>query len=423
MVSLWAVVLVLVGFGSLLAVAEASISRMNLARAMALHEEGWQNAAVLERIQEDPARYLNSIYLSVMLVQNGSAILVAILAEERFGNIGVAVISAVFTLLYFLVVEAMSKTFAILHSTRAALAVAPIVWALGKALAIPTRVLIWLANVLLPGKGLAQGPFYHAEEIRSMAEVAQQEGGLAENEKDLIHSVLRFRDSVVREVMVPRPDIVSAPVGATLGTIQDLVVRHGFSRIPVFRDDLDRIEGIAYAKDVLKALRRGEHDRLVNEILRPAHFVPEPKPVSELLREMQSDRFHMALVTDEYGSVSGLVTLEDLLEELVGDIVDEYDREEPQMQLVSEGSYRVSGRLSINDLNEMLDLDLPREQWDTVGGLLLGTLGAIPHEGEEVVVDGLRFQAERVQGRRIASVLITRVTEGEAAAETSDTAS
>ncbi|MBM4270451.1 MAG: DUF21 domain-containing protein, partial [Deltaproteobacteria bacterium] len=158
-VSLWAVVLVLVGFGSLLAVAEASISRMNLARAMALHEEGWQNAAVLERIQEDPARYLNSIYLSVMLVQNGSAILVAILAEERFGNIGVAVISAVFTLLYFLVVEAMSKTFAILHSTRAALAVAPIVWALGKALAIPTRVLIWLANVLLPGKGLAQGPF------------------------------------------------------------------------------------------------------------------------------------------------------------------------------------------------------------------------------------------------------------------------
>lgn len=256
-----------------------------------------------------------------------------------------------------------------------------------------------------------------------MAEVAQQEGGLAENEKDLIHSVLRFRDSVVREVMVPRPDIVSAPVGATLGTIQDLVVRHGFSRIPVFRDDLDHIEGIAYAKDVLKALRRGEHDRLVNEILRPAHFVPEPKPVSELLREMQSDRFHMALVTDEYGSVSGLVTLEDLLEELVGDIVDEYDREEPQMQLVSEGSYRVSGRLSINDLNEMLDLDLPREQWDTVGGLLLGTLGAIPHEGEEVVVDGLRFQAERVQGRRIASVLITRVTEGEAASETSDTAS
>jgi CBS domain containing-hemolysin-like protein len=210
--------------------------------------------------------------------------------------------------------------------------------------------------------------------------------------------------------MIPRPDIVAAEVHMPLDAVQELMARHGFSRLPVYRDGLDRIEGLVFAKDVLSALHQGKRDVPMTQILRPARFVPESKRVAELLREMQRERFHMALVADEYGSLSGLVTLEDLLEELVGEMADEYDRSEPQLQPAGEGRYRVSGRLSIDELNALLDTDLPHEKWDTVAGLVLGILGTIPHEGEEIRADGLRLEVEKIQGRRIASVLITRMS-------------
>jgi putative hemolysin len=410
---LWVLVAAFVLLGSVLAVAEAALTRMSRVRALALREEGRRNAGLLVRIESDPPRYLNPVYLAVMFAQNGSAILVAILAERTFGQAWIGVVSFAFTLLYFVVVEAMSKTFGVLHSDRAALAVAPVVWALGRVLAVPTRLLIGLANVLLPGKGLAQGPFVSEEEIRSMAEVGHEEGVIEESEKELIHSIFEFGDRVVREVMVPRPDIVAIEAVRPLRDVQALVLRHGFSRIPVYRGDLDDIVGVVYAKDVLKALHQGKHDTPLAEIVRPAHFVPESKKVAELLKEMQREKFHIALVTDEYGSVSGLVTLEDLLEELVGEIADEYDRDEPTMEPVGDGAYRVSGKLSIEEVNELLDVDLPHEEWDTVGGLMLGLLGAIPTEGQEVRFGNLVFKAERVQGRRIAKVLITRLEDPE----------
>jgi putative hemolysin len=410
---LWVVVALLVVLGAVLAVAEASISRMSRARAGALREEGRRGAGVLERIESEPVRYLNAIYLAVMLAQNGSAILVAVLAGWAWGGLGVTVASIVFTLAYFVVVEAMAKTFGILHGDRAALAVAPLVYTLGRALAVPAWLLIGLANVLLPGKGLRHGPFVSEEEIRSLTEVAHEEGVIERHEKEMILSVFEFGDTVVREVMVPRPDIVAIDAGATLDAAQEAIVRHGFSRIPVHRGGLDRVEGLLYAKDVLRALRRGGRDTPVTEILRPVRFVPESKRLAELLREMQREQFHLALVTDEYGSVSGLVTLEDLLEELVGEIADEYDRDEPQVQLLPDGGYRVNARLSINDLNELLDADLPHEAWDTVGGLVLGLLGEIPTEGREVVCERFRFKVEKVQGRRIATVLITRLRDDE----------
>jgi CBS domain containing-hemolysin-like protein len=402
------VVALLVVFGSILAMAETSISRMSRVRAISLREEGRRNASILEEIEGNPARYLNSIYLAVMVVQNGSAILVAIISQLRFGNLGITLVSLAFTIGYFVVVEAMSKTYGILHSDGVALALAPLVWALGRVLALPTRLLIGLANVLLPGKGLKQGPFVSEEEIRSMAEVGHEEGAIEEQEKELIHSIFEFGDTIVREVMVPRPDIVGIDLRKPLRALQDLVLRHGYSRIPVYREDLDRTEGFIYAKDVLKALHQGKQNVPLLDLARPAHFVPESKRVAELLREMQEQKFHVALVTDEYGSVSGLVTLEDLLEELVGEIADEYDREEPQMEPVDERTYRVNGRLSIDDVNELLDVELPQDEWDTVGGLVYGLLGAVPKQGDTVEFDDLTFTAERVLGRRISKVLIAR---------------
>jgi CBS domain containing-hemolysin-like protein len=408
---LWVVVGVLIAFGSVLAVAESSLTRMTRVRAIALREEGRRNAAILEQIENDPPRYLNSVYLAVMVVQNGSAILVAILAEREFGGLGVALLSVGFTLAYFVIVEAMSKTFGVLHSDRAALALAPLVWGLGRLLALPTRLLIGLANVLLPGRGLKQGPFVSEEDIRSMAEVGHEEGAIEEEEKELIHSIFEFGDTLVREVMVPRPDMACVPMEADLKAVLDLILKRGYSRIPAYREELDNIVGVVYAKDVLRHLHAGKEHVPLDKIMREPFFVPETKRVSELLRDMQRRRVHIAIVTDEYGSVAGLVTIEDLLEEIVGEIADEYDREEPQLEPVDETTYRVNGRLSIDDVNDLLDVNLPHDEWDTVAGLMYGLLGSVPTQGETVSFNDLTFTAEKVQGRRIAKVLITRKPE------------
>jgi CBS domain containing-hemolysin-like protein len=406
---LWVLVGVLVLLGSVLAVAESSLTRMTRVRALSLEAEGRRNAGTLVELETDPPRYLNSIYLAVMIVQNGSAILVALLADQLWDRALVTIASLLFTLLYFVVVEAMSKTFGIQNTDRAALALAPIVWLLGRALRWPTKLLIGLANVLLPGKGLREGPFVSEGDIRSMAEVGSEEGSIDEGEKQLIHSIFEFGDTIVREVMVPRPDIVAVEADRTLRDVQALVLEHGYSRIPVFREDLEDIVGIVFAKDVLKALHQGKIDMPLPDIVRPARFVPESKKLTELLKEMQQEKFHLAFVTDEYGSVTGIVSLEDLLEELVGEITDEYDTEEPEVELVADGVYRVSGKISIDELNELLGAELPNEDWDTVGGLVMGIFGKIPDAGEEQAFEGLAFRAEEVQGRRIATVLITRL--------------
>jgi magnesium and cobalt exporter, CNNM family len=401
------VVAALVLTGSVLAMAESSLSRMTKLRALALESEGRRNAALLVKLESDPPRYLNAVYLAVMFAQNGSAILVAIIAEDYFGKLGITLASIGFTIAYFVVVEAMAKTFGILHSDRAALALAPVVYFLGRALSLPTRALIGLANVLLPGKGLKQGPFVSEEDIRTMAEVGHEEGSIEPHEREMIHSIFTFGDTVVREVMVPRPDIVAVEIRQPLHAVEDVMLERGFSRIPVYRDDLDHCEGLVYAKDVLRALHQGEHDLPIPKVMRPAHFVPDSKKAAELLREMQRQKFHAALVTDEYGSLVGLVTLEDVLEELVGEIEDEYDPDQPELVPVAEGVYRVEGGTPVHDLAELLGVELPNTEWDTVGGLMLGLLGKIPKEGDEVRYQDLVFRAEKVQRRRVGSVLVT----------------
>lgn len=398
---------ILVVLGTVLAAAESSLSRMTRVRALALEAEGRRNAGMLARIQHDPASYLNAVYLAVMLVQNGSAILVAILAQQVFGNVGVTVVSAVFTLCYFVVVEAMAKTFGVLHTDRAALALAPIVVVLGRLLSLPTRGLITLANVLLPGKGLPHGPFVTEEEIRTMAELGHEEGVIDSQERELIHAAFTFGDTVVREVMVPRPDVIAIDVSRPLADAIRAVVEHGHSRIPVYRDALDHVEGVVYVKDLLRHVHEGRTAVALADVVRQAHFVPESKRVADLLKDMQRHTFHMAVVTDEYGSVCGVITLEDLLEELVGEIADEWDQEEPELQACGDGVYRVAGSMPIRDLAAEIGVALPSEDWDTVGGLMLGLLGAIPRDGQEVRCGRVTFTAEKVQRRRVLTVLVT----------------
>jgi len=405
-----ACVAALVVLGAVLAMAEASISRMTRVRAAALKEGGRRNAALLEAIELDPAPYLNSIYLAVTLAQNGSAILVARIASWYFDDLGITLLSVAFTLGYFIVVEAMAKTFGILHSDRAALAIAPVVWVLGRILALPTRALIGIANILLPGKGLKQGPFVSQQDIRSMAQVGHEEGVIEETEKEMIHSIFAFGDTLVREVMVPRPDIVAVEAHQTVDDAMDVVLNNKFSRLPVYRGDLDHVVGVLHEKDILATLYAGQREKPVTELVRPAHFVPETSHAAALLRRMQREQFHMAMVVDEHGSTSGLVTLENLLEELVGNIADEHDvDEEKEIERLADGAYRVDASVSIRELNDLLGTDFPRERWNTVGGLMFGVLGTIPTQGESVSLEGWGFTAERVQGRRVTTVLVRPV--------------
>jgi magnesium and cobalt exporter, CNNM family len=401
-------VVVLIFLSAIFAAAETFITRISKIRAYRLVEEGQRGAASLVKIAENPPPYLNVTLLLMLAAHLAGTTIATLVAIRTLGHWGEWIATALMTFLLFVFAEITPKTYAVLQTDRVALRLAPATVALTRIFGPLSQAQVKLANILMPGKGLPQGPFVTENEIRAMAEVASEEAVIEEEEKDLIHSIFEFGDTLVREVMVPRPDIVAAPIESGARHLLDLMLRHGYSRIPVYRKTIDEIEGVVYAKDLLRHLHAGKPDVPLDTIMREPYFVPETKKVSELLREMQQRRVHITICLDEYGSVAGLATIEDLLEELVGEIADEYDREEPQVEPVDEDTFRVNGRLSIDDVNELLDVELPHDEWDTVAGLMYGLLGSVPTQGETVRFDHLTFTAEKVQGRRIAKVLIKR---------------
>jgi CBS domain containing-hemolysin-like protein len=407
-------IVLLVVFGSVLAMAEASITRIGLARARALEHEAMRNAKLLLRIEEDPPRYLNTVYLSVMFAQNGSAVLVALAAERLFSNVGLTIASIVFTLLYFVLVEAMSKTFAVLHSDRVALMLSPVVIALSRLFAVPVRILIGLGNVLLPGKGLKEGPFASAEDIRQLAAVGEESGSIAPDETELIRSVLELGGTRAMDVMVPRPDMTVARADDPITAGAELMAETGHGRLPVYDQDPDNIVGVVYFREVIRALGEPDADRrTLREIARPPFFVPETVPIVAVLQEMQRTRVQMAIVSDEHGDVAGLLTLEDIVEEIVGDIADESGIETPPLVAVDERRWRVDAKLRVREFNELTDGDLSEDgEWNTIGGLLTATLAEIPDAGDEVTVGAYRLRVEQSDGRRIGTVLVERIGAG-----------
>jgi CBS domain containing-hemolysin-like protein len=405
------VVVILFFFSVFLALAETAFVRMNRIRAISLAEEGKKHAAKLVKLLERPEATLNAVLLLVLVSQLTSATLLGVILEGAAGTLGVVLGIVLQIVVFFVIGEVAPKTFAVQHTDRAAFMSTPFLYAITvfPPMRLLSSSLIGLANVLLPGKGLKEGPFVTEEDLRAMADVAADEEAIESEERRLIHSIFEFGDTVVREVMLPRPDMVAIEADATVEAAIERAIEGGFSRIPAFEDTPDNIVGLVYLKDLVRRARAGEGEQPVRASLRPAVFVPEQKRVAELLREMQAKQFHMAIVVDEHGGTAGLVTLEDLLEEIVGEITDEYDVEGPGVEHLPGGSLRVPGRLSIDDLSEELDMELPDTEWDTVGGLVFNLLGHVPEEGEAVRFQGLEFRTERVQGRRIVSVVITRV--------------
>ncbi|MDQ3757665.1 MAG: hemolysin family protein [Actinomycetota bacterium] len=398
--------IVLAGF---LAMAETSLTRMNRVKALTLAEEGRRGAGILAKLVDHPERFLNPVLLLVLVCHVVASILVGLLFD-KYGAVGVAVATFLEISVIFVLAEAAPKTWAVQHTERAALLAAPIVSAVANfpPVRLMARGLIGLSNVILPGKGLKEGPFVSEEELLATVDVALEEDVIEREERALIHSIIEFGDTVAREVMVPRPDMVAVEGRDRIGDVMEVAMAAGYSRIPVYEQGIDDICGVVFTKDLMRAEREGRSDVEVRSLVREAHFVPETKRVSELMREMQREKFHIAIVVDEYGGTAGLVTLEDLIEELVGEIVDEFDIEEPNIEKLPNGDVRVNARMAIDEVNDLLHADMPSGDWDTVGGLVFNLLGHVPAEGESVAVDGYSLTAEKVQGRRIGRVRIAR---------------
>ncbi|MDH4276461.1 MAG: hemolysin family protein, partial [Acidimicrobiia bacterium] len=362
----------------------------------------------------------NPLRLLVVMAQLLQSALVAILAVGLLSPPWSALVIAANLVVVFVLGEAVPRTLAILNVDGAALLLArPIGLLLRIApIRLLARTLIGLTNIIVPGRGLRQGPFALPEELIALADAAVEDEVIEPAERDLIESVIEFGGTVVREVMVPRTDMITVEREVTVEEALEVSSVVGFSRVPVVGENIDDVVGLAYVKDLIRAELDDNAGQTVERLMRRAHFVPETKKVAELLREMQQDKFHMAIVVDEYGGVAGLVTLEDLIEELVGEIVDEYDVDEAQVERLVDGSLRVDARILIDELNDLGTLALPEGDWDTVGGLVFDVFGRVPGAGEVCEVDGYRLKVERLQGRRITRVLVTRLhTDDEAEAE------
>ena len=405
------IVVLLVGSG-VLAMAETSLVRMSRIKAKSLVDEHRRGARQLARLVENPANFLNPILLLVLICQLVSATLVGIVAVDLFGGLGVLFGIVFEVVVIFVFFEAVPKNWAVQHADRAALLSAPIVSALIRFPPIRwlSSLLIGLANRIIgatddDGEGMPRS-YITDSELKAMADVAHEEKVIEKDERTFIHSIIDFGDTVAREVMTPRPDMVTVEADATVRDALESALSAGYSRIPVEEEGIDDIIGIAYAKDLVRDDRAGKADQAVRDSMRPPKFVPESKEVSDLLREMQEEKFHMAIVVDEYGGTAGLITLEDLLEELVGDIVDEFDVEEPTVERLDDGSVLVSALYSVDDADELLGAELPHGPWDTVGGLMLDLAGRVPSQGDSVEVDGFRLTAVDVRGRRIERVRI-----------------
>lgn len=413
----WSMLLVIVLLLMVLvftSVAEMGLSRISKPKAQALADTGARGGHALVSLVTHPERWVNPLLLLINVCQTVQATLTGVVAGRLFGPAGVAVGVVLNVVVFFVLAEAVPKTYAILHPDRAALTTARATNVLVRfwPLRMVSRGLIGLTNVIVPGKGIKEGPFVGEQEFLGIVEAAAEEEIIEHEERELIESVIEFGDTVVREIMKPRPDIVSVIHSTTIDDALDLSFERGVSRLPIMREDSEGnldVVGVANAKDLMKASRDGRGKDDVMSLARTPLVVPENKPVAKLMREMQRDHFHMAIVADEYGSIVGLVTLEDCLEELVGEIVDEHDDEEPAVVQLPNGEVLVDAGMSISDFNDHFETELPDEEWDTLGGFIFGTLEHVPAQGEAFEFSGWVFTAEEVEGRRVRTVRLAPV--------------
>jgi CBS domain containing-hemolysin-like protein len=409
----------LVLVAGLLSAAEAALAGFSRARAEELDDDHRPGARRVLKILEDPPRYLNTALFLRLLAEIGSIVLATLMIQDAFGGRGWAVVLfsvGLMLVVSFVVIGVGPRTLGRQHSERIALGSAAVLIALSRVLGPIPQLLILVGNALTPGKGFSEGPFSSEAELRELVDLAEASSLIESDERAMIHSVFELGDTIVREVMVPRTDVVYIERHKTLRQAMSLFLRSGFSRVPVVGEDLDDIVGFAYLKDVARRVfdrKDAETTEHVESVMRPVLWVPDSKPADDLLREMQQSRKHVAVVVDEYGGTAGLVTIEDILEEIVGEITDEYDREGDVVERRDDGSVRVPAVMHIDDLGELFDIDLEDDDVDTVGGLLAKALGRVPISGARAEVHGLELVADGRAGRRnrIAAVVVRRLSD------------
>lgn len=414
-------VILLLALASFLAGSEAALNSVSRVAVDAISERSKSRGAMVARIVKDPARYLNVVLLVRKAAELTATVLVAeaLIVEMENDLAAVALAISIMVVASYVIVGVGPRTLGKQNPMRWIVPASYISWILAKILGPVTVILIALGNALTPGKGFRKGPFSNEAELRDLVDQAHESGLVEESEHEMIHSVFELGDTMVRELMIPRTEMVWIEGDKNLRQGMSLFLRSGYSRIPVVGEDVDSIIGIAYIKDIVRRVHdhpKSETSENISDHLRQATFVPESKNAAELLRQMQREQIHLAIVIDEYGGTAGIITIEDILEEIVGEIADEYDDFGEEFERINEVSARIASRMHIEDLAEELEIsidDAGDGDIDTIGGYMAKMLGRVPIPGSSIEISGWRFTAERPAGRRhrITSILAEKVDE------------
>jgi CBS domain containing-hemolysin-like protein len=416
-ITLLVVAICLVPLAGIFGAMESALQRVSKARVEEMRRDGVKRAAALEEVVQERARHVALLLLLRIACETLAAVLVTVLFYDVWGSGWQTVLTSagVMVVVSYVLVGVGPRTLGRQHAYGVALATAGVMKLLGRVLGPVATLLILIGNMITPGRGFRDGPFSSEVELRELVDMAEERGVVESGERQMIHSVFELGDTIAREVMVPRTDVVWIERTKTVRQALALALRSGFSRLPVIGENVDDVVGVVYLKDLVRRSQNSTDQRgpKVEELMRTPTFVPESKPVDELLRDMQAQRIHIAIVVDEYGGFAGLVTIEDILEEIVGEIADEHDQfQRPPVEELSDGSIRVTARLPVEDLAELFGVELPEDDdVETVGGLLARALGRVPIEGASAEVGGLKLVAESTGGRRnrIDTLLVCRV--------------
>ncbi len=410
--------LTLLALHAFFAAATEAIVSLRKSRRLQLLEEAHPAAKMLNNLAENSSRLLATEqlvlkFISFSLVAFTVLVyvspLVQVIAVNHFvATVIIVIATALVTLIFG---ELVPREFARSHAEATALATIYPVYALSQVAAPLARLVTWISRVLTGRPGELESSMLGLiteEDLRTYVDAGEEVGALKEEEKEMIYSIFDLGDTVARQIMVPRIDVVAVEADTPVSEALDMILEAGHSRLPVFEDNIDNIIGILYAKDLLAHWRAGGEPRPVRGLEREVYFVPETKPVGDLLRELQAKKVQIAVVVDEYGGMAGLVTIEDILEEIVGEIQDEYDSDEFFMERISDNEYIFNARVDLDDVNDIMSIDLPTEESDTLGGLVYTLLGRVPEVGDWVEIEDFRLTVLAVDGRRIGLVKIQR---------------
>jgi CBS domain containing-hemolysin-like protein len=390
------------------AAAEMALARVSDLRARTMAEQGHRRARRLVALLDTLPRVINAILLAVLVVQIGAATLTGLLAERWFSNLGIVIASVVLTIVLFVYTEAIPKTYAFRHPTSVALALTYPVALLEFTLRPIVKGLVWFADLHAPGKGVSMAPTITERELLSLAADAEQEGEITPIDRHLIERAFRLGDRTAEEVMVPRTDIVAISADQTVDEAVALALRAGHRRLIVYEDDLDQIAGVIYLRDLVRAAG-ATPPPLVKALTQPVLVVSEWKRVVELLRDMQAKGTHLAVVVDEFGGTAGMVTIEDIAEELLGAVADEGHVPPSLITRLGAGHWSIDGAVLVDELAELIGVDLPAGEWVTVAGLVMGLAGEVPNAGDQVETGGYRFRVDLIEQRRIKRVDVRRI--------------